>query len=167
MNDDEKEDDDDKNIEDTSTKEKSESKPKLLEQKRNDSLDKQVTDKHVHDKTSVKKEKSENDDEGEYIQTLGASERPNESFFASNLENLTTNNSTTRDEVEKDLAKFKEHIEQSLNDGAVDMMEQDALKLWLEYESITCQLSKELCEQLRLILEPTVCSKLKGLNKLK
>lgn len=94
----------------------------------------------------------------DYVATMGASN--NESFFASNLEEfkrepLTT---TTRDEVEKDLAKFKEIC---LNEQP-GLIESECLKLWLEYESITSQLSKELCEQLRLILEPTVCSKLKG-----
>ena len=38
----------------------------------------------------------------------------------------------------------------------------EAFNLWHKYEILTEQFSKELCEQIRLILEPTKCSKLKG-----
>lgn len=84
--------------------------------------------------------------------------RPN-SFYAHSKENLIEY-SITRDEVESDLKKFRElKIDQAEFDGEVTA---ECLKLWQEYESLTQQMSKELCEQLRLILEPTVCSKLKG-----
>jgi midasin len=43
-----------------------------------------------------------------------------------------------------------------------DSITNESLHLWLEYEALTQQMSKELSEQLRLILEPTKCSKLKG-----
>ena len=82
-------------------------------------------------------------------------ERPNESLFVTIEQNLSIDN-INRDVVENDLAKYRER---SVDHEAID---DESLKLWLEYEAITQQLSRELCEQLRLILEPTICSKLKG-----
>lgn len=108
----------------------------------------------------------------ELVSTAGASQRA-ESFFATDLSKLKAEEAemssalvTSRDEVEKDLARFKEMCSQQLQQQeeqqSSGLLEHECLKLWLEYESITNQLSKELCEQLRLILEPTVCSKLRG-----
>ena len=39
--------------------------------------------------------------------------------------------------------------------------ERAAQEAWLQYETITMPLAQELCEQLRLVLEPTQASKLK------
>ncbi|KAF5200410.1 Midasin [Thalictrum thalictroides] len=41
-------------------------------------------------------------------------------------------------------------------------IEIDATKLWRRYEQITARLSQELAEQLRLVMEPTLASKLQG-----
>lgn len=147
----------------------SEENPKNKDDEKKNKLHNQAMNQQDDDDENIKKgskkdsKESQPEDRREnsaddYVSTMGASN--NESFFASNLdefkrEPLTT---TTRDEVEKDLAKFKEIC---LNEQP-GLIESECLKLWLEYESITSQLSKELCEQLRLILEPTVCSKLKG-----
>ncbi|KAG8189748.1 hypothetical protein JTE90_012923 [Oedothorax gibbosus] len=38
----------------------------------------------------------------------------------------------------------------------------NAIKLWGDYENLVSNLSQELCEQLRLVLEPTKMTKLKG-----
>ena len=146
----------------------SEENPKNKDDEKKNKLHNQSMNQNDDDDENMKKgskkdSKEQPEDRREnsaddYVATMGASN--NESFFASNLEEfkrepLTT---TTRDEVEKDRAKFKEIC---LNEQP-GLIESECLKLWLEYESITSQLSKELCEQLRLILEPTVCSKLKG-----
>lgn len=135
-------------------------KPKLLEH-----LDKEKSaNKTDNKKASSNQDESQKLDdensEADFVKTHGPSTRPNESFFDTNIESLKLASGTaaSRDEVEKDLIKFKQAIGQS---NLVDLTG-ESLKLWLEYESITQQLSKELCEQLRLILEPTVCSKLKG-----
>ncbi len=81
-----------------------------------------------------------------------------DSFFVCLKENLL-GYTTTREEVELNLASFRELDSSADNEVEVSLA---SLKLWQDYESLTQQMSKELCEQLRLILEPTVCSKLKG-----
>lgn len=136
-------------------------------------------------KSSAKKSTNKNEENtepkretnpDELVSTAGASQRA-ESFFATDLSKLKAEEAaemavsvTSRDEVEKDLARFKEMCsqrqlqQQQHEQQPSGLLEHECLKLWLEYESITNQLSKELCEQLRLILEPTVCSKLRGRN---
>ncbi len=37
-----------------------------------------------------------------------------------------------------------------------------AERLWRGYEMLTAPLAQELCEQLRLILEPTLCTQMRG-----
>ncbi|KAJ3057055.1 AAA ATPase midasin [Rhizophlyctis rosea] len=59
---------------------------------------------------------------------------------------------TLRQELEQSLAEWRE------NGGTL----QHAQELWRQYGVITRNLSFELCEQLRLILEPTLATKLKG-----
>ena len=39
--------------------------------------------------------------------------------------------------------------------------ESDAMQLWLNYEKLTSGLAQQLCEQLRLVLEPTLASKMR------
>ena len=93
------------------------------------------------------------------MSTLGVEGRPLDSFFNASIEKFEF--TKTRDELELELSKFREadNYTQIL---ASDALTSDSIKLWLDYVAITQQLSKELCEQLRLILEPTVSSKLKG-----
>ena len=84
-----------------------------------------------------------------------------DSFYACHKDNLLEY-TRTREEVEANLKHFRD---MSLIAGAENdevAVTGESLRLWQDYESLTQQMSKELCEQLRLILEPTVCSKLKG-----
>lgn len=39
--------------------------------------------------------------------------------------------------------------------------EKEAMTLWLNYEKLTSGLAQQLCEQLRLVLEPTLASKMR------
>jgi midasin (ATPase involved in ribosome maturation) len=82
------------------------------------------------------------------------------SIYLSSIDNLL-NYTDCREIVEKNLEKFRQLIksEQQLS---TDLISQESHELWQDYELLTQQMSKELCEQLRLILEPTICSKLKG-----
>lgn len=82
---------------------------------------------------------------------------PRDSFFGCQKENLLSY-TKNRDEVMDNLKKYRELNEET---DQIDLTT-ESLNLWHDYESLTQQMSKELCEQLRLILEPTVCSKLKG-----
>ena len=63
-----------------------------------------------------------------------------------------------RAEAEKDLQMFRED-----KDNALSEMDEDAAEhLWRTLEDLTGSLSGELSEQLRLILEPTLASRLRG-----
>ncbi len=85
---------------------------------------------------------------------------PNEdknSTYVTSMENLSKY--ATRENVERNLEKFRQSIQSREESFTISKESQE---LWQDYESLTQQMSKELCEQLRLILEPTICSKLKG-----
>ena len=63
---------------------------------------------------------------------------------------------------------FRQELEEELhtwsqmdNQNAVGMTEPAAVEAWQKYEAVTAALSQELCEQLRLVLEPTQASKLR------
>uniref|UniRef100_A0A1D1XHG4 Midasin n=1 Tax=Anthurium amnicola TaxID=1678845 RepID=A0A1D1XHG4_9ARAE len=53
-------------------------------------------------------------------------------------------------------------IHQMEMDNASDGMKYDSIVDWKRYERLTMSLSQELCEQLRLVMEPTLASKLQG-----
>ena len=110
---------------------------------------------HEQSKEDVDKHEAELDDV-----EMKPDTREAESFYACSKEKLLSYG-TTREEVEVNLKNFREFI---LNQKDEEFVENslESLRLWQDYESLTQQMSKELCEQLRLILEPTVCSKLKG-----
>ena len=112
----------------------------------------------IDDEVNMKKDKIESSQE--FVSTSGVECRPTDSFFESSLSKLEIN--VTREQMEKELIIFRQHINENQSDVKLNEISSESIKLWLEYEAITQQLSKELCEQLRLILEPTVCSKLKG-----
>jgi len=44
--------------------------------------------------------------------------------------------------------------------------EREAATMWHKYQTLTSALSQQLCEQLRLILEPTQAAKLKSVQRL-
>lgn len=61
-----------------------------------------------------------------------------------------------RQELEERVADWNQASEE---DSSVDVSE--AAEAWEKYEAVTRTLSHDLCEQLRLILEPTQVAKLK------
>lgn len=61
-------------------------------------------------------------------------------------------------EIEEDAAQ----VEVQLRNWQADYSEEGAEHIWRLYESLTHDLSHALCEQLRLILEPTLATRLKG-----
>lgn len=162
-----KDDDDDKNnLKDEKEEDKDKKSLKRLQKdapSQDDESDESKSNRKKDQQHDPELKRETNSDD--YVPTSGVDQRA-ESFFASDTSKFKSEpleTTTTRDEVEKDLAKFKEmcQTDSSASSGSI---EHECMKLWLEYESITSQLSKELCEQLRLILEPTVCSKLKGIQ---
>lgn len=56
-----------------------------------------------------------------------------------------------REELDREMAEWREKG---------DMVH--AEKLWRGYEALTAPLAQDLCEQLRLILEPTLCTQMRG-----
>ena len=77
-----------------------------------------------------------------------------ESLFGTNIDRLKFNEA--RDTLKIELNSF---ICKQKN---IQVNNNESTNLWHKYEILTQQYSKELCEQIRLILEPTKCSKLKG-----
>lgn len=64
-----------------------------------------------------------------------------------------------RGEAEEALAAWQGASQLGLQDGELAAR---AGALWTRFESLTAPLASELCEQLRLILEPTLAAKLQG-----
>jgi len=66
-------------------------------------------------------------------------------------------------EPKKDYEELREELEKRMVEWRANKEDMDkAHQLWKDYELLTFDLSMELCEQLRLILEPTLATKLKG-----
>ncbi|XXG76315.1 hypothetical protein AAC387_Pa08g0684 [Persea americana] len=59
--------------------------------------------------------------------------------------------------IDQDLGKVK-----NIEEVSVDTEHDNAAAIWRRYELTTTRLSQELTEQLRLVMEPTVASKLQG-----
>jgi len=73
------------------------------------------------------------------------------------------NESHTRNIEADDEVPKSEHVELTLRQWKADgQPSEGAQNLWRLYESLTQDLSYALCEQLRLILEPTLATRLKG-----
>jgi midasin len=96
------------------------------------------------------------DVEGEKVLTYGA-QRPSDSVFHTQLNLLND------DEMFAPHEEDVEMIDPSLLAVAtVSKEDSGSMSQWHELERKTLPLSQELCEQLRLILEPTQASRLKG-----
>jgi len=60
-----------------------------------------------------------------------------------------------RKELEYDLTAW------SSSQKTQSMTDRDSMELWLKYEQLTSSLAMQLCEQLRLVIEPTLASKMR------
>jgi midasin len=133
-------------------------KPKKTDDKKNKKKNTNESNE-TEDVAKEIKEEMEPMSTDDFVTTLGVDSRPLESLYNTAIEKFEFKK--TREELELELKQFRE-TENFKFTNEPDLLTSDSIKLWLEYEALTQQLSKELCEQLRLILEPTVCSKLKG-----
>jgi len=61
-----------------------------------------------------------------------------------------------RKELEQDLTVW------STNQKTMSLTDRDSMELWLKYDRLTSSLAMQLCEQLRLVIEPTLASKMRG-----
>ncbi|KAM3579719.1 AAA ATPase midasin [Umbelopsis sp. WA50703] len=80
-------------------------------------------------------------------------------------ETLTTDGSVIAHEPmeEKDIENLREELENKVSQWRDQGRDENVSReLWQQYENITHDLALGLCEQLRLILEPTLATKLKG-----
>ncbi|XP_061171072.1 midasin-like [Saccostrea echinata] len=100
--------------------------------------------------------------EGVIMETLGASRGP-ESTIHTTLENLhleargsDLDMERLRSELEEQLSTFTNTVNHTAE------AEEAASEAWHRYEALTSTLSQELCEQLRLVLEPSQATKLRG-----
>lgn len=92
--------------------------------------------------------------EGDIVMTHGA-QRPADSYSHTNLEIL-------KEKTEASYVETSHEIIDLEVDSTTGGYGTGALVEWHDLESKTLSLSQELCEQLRLILEPTQAARLKG-----
>ncbi|XP_056015325.1 midasin-like isoform X2 [Ostrea edulis] len=100
--------------------------------------------------------------EGVVMETLGASRGP-ESTIHTTLENLHLESRGSDLDMEKLRSELEEQLSSFTNiDNPTPEAEMAASEAWHRYEALTSTLSQELCEQLRLVLEPSQATKLRG-----
>ena len=63
------------------------------------------------------------------------------------------------------MASLRKELEHDLTEWSSSQKNQsvtsrDAMELWLKYDRLTSSLAMQLCEQLRLVIEPTLASKM-------
>ncbi|KAK3098216.1 hypothetical protein FSP39_017284 [Pinctada imbricata] len=99
--------------------------------------------------------------EGDVIATMSVARKP-ESTIHTTLENLYLDSKS-----EVNIEKLRAELEEQLTtfthkDNISQEAEHSAAEAWHKYEALTSALSQELCEQLRLVLEPSQATKLRG-----
>lgn len=77
------------------------------------------------------------------------------SFISEEMRRISASSMKDDDENEDELGKFHKF------EASAEKRDEAAL-VWRKYESLTTRLSQELAEQLRLVMEPTLASKLQG-----
>ncbi|XP_071480621.1 midasin-like [Diadema antillarum] len=95
----------------------------------------------------------------------GDRERPTESTIHTAVEHLGPHLPDVvldPEEVERLRREMEEQLALIGSKESGDGEELEAQKMWQSYESVTSALARDLCEQLRLVLEPTQASKLRG-----
>lgn len=78
------------------------------------------------------------------------------SAFSSLLQDRDAYIHSLRKELEDRLTELPTVLSQKENPGNFDY-----IGMWMKYDQLTSNLSMQLCEQLRLVIEPTQASKMK------
>ncbi|XP_048240547.1 midasin-like [Haliotis rufescens] len=100
--------------------------------------------------------------EGEKVLTMGAARGP-ESTIHTVLEHLHLEAGLGELDEEKLRAELEENIAAWSHLQAATPQEQAAAaEAWQQYDALTASLAQDLCEQLRLVLEPSQATKLRG-----
>ncbi|GFO05689.1 midasin, partial [Plakobranchus ocellatus] len=127
------------------------------------SNDQDSEEKGIESDNSRKVEETEKVEvDGERVLTHTVEHRP-ESTIHTVLENLYLDPMVLDGDVEEIRSELEQKVaiwSHSGEEGAD--LARAASEAWQKYQAITCSLSQELCEQLRLILEPSLATKLKG-----
>ncbi|XP_055345106.1 midasin-like isoform X4 [Paramacrobiotus metropolitanus] len=101
--------------------------------------------------------------EGEFVRTADT-DQPEESFFHTQREYLQRHLLTEEEaeKLRKELAEQTSALLQPAQSVLSAEQRQTGMELWRKYEMLTAGLAYELCEQLRLVLEPTKKAKMRG-----
>ncbi|XP_051781409.1 midasin isoform X2 [Erpetoichthys calabaricus] len=101
--------------------------------------------------------------ESEYASADEKTARTTESLICTVMEHLMDTGELPETPPEKLREQLEEQLEAWQNQTPGSQEEEaTAADMWRQYQSLTSSLSQQLCEQLRLILEPTQAAKLKG-----
>ncbi|KAL5263839.1 hypothetical protein ACHWQZ_G005046 [Mnemiopsis leidyi] len=119
-----------------------------------DKVTDKLTNKQNREELSKESEKEEAGDSEDAVKDMCEIEDSRVSYFSTD-EAYKTSRPEVLEQIRSGL------MEVSLS-GRGDVTEKEATERWNQFESLTADLSQDLCEQLRLILEPTKAAKLKG-----
>ena len=114
------------------------------------------------------KAKNEEDVEMEDVQEIKDDVTPmDEEESGLKMNTISTTEKAEEDEDSQpksaqDILEMRTKVETLINQWRDRGQKQNGEELWKKYEYLTNDLAQELCEQLRLILEPTLATKLKG-----
>jgi len=137
-----------------------------------------IAELHQRDSDNEEEGEEESSDNKKDVRTEKSNDRDNEAENDLENDKVTKTEEENREdeeedeeysdidvdrEPEKDYEELREELEKKMVEWRANKDDMDkAHQLWKDYELLTFDLSMELCEQLRLILEPTLATKLKG-----
>ncbi|XP_052133380.1 midasin [Frankliniella occidentalis] len=99
--------------------------------------------------------------EGEKVDTLSAARAP-ETTFHTQFENLIVPSIVTIGEVTEQSEAIRKDLQDQLSSWNMEYAGEEASKAWQSLSSLTNPLARDLSEQLRLVLEPTQATRMKG-----
>ncbi|KAF6211344.1 hypothetical protein GE061_011856, partial [Apolygus lucorum] len=99
--------------------------------------------------------------EGEVVPTMSVPRGP-ESTYHTRMDELTSDDDQFLLLSEKDVFRLRQELQEQLATWSQPPAQNEATEAWEKLSSVTSGLSRDLSEQLRLVLEPTTASGLKG-----
>ncbi|KAL9652452.1 hypothetical protein ABK040_000025 [Willaertia magna] len=170
-------DDDEEEVEDENQEQKKKEEEKFGNEEKDNEEGNQESDsrpKNVSSKLDKKIELPEDEDENMEDLKFEQQEKKGE-FVKTNFEStIHTRQDFDEDAMEEEpeqpkpltmeeIKAMREELEKTLADWRnSEENVQKSKEVWKQFDILTSSLSQELCEQLRLILEPTLATKLKG-----
>ncbi|XP_076336290.1 midasin isoform X2 [Tachypleus tridentatus] len=99
---------------------------------------------------------------GEVVPTHGASRGPDSTIHSNYDLWSSLNHSSTLDQLREELETKLTTLSTSVFEDRSECFLQEAQEVWEHCEKVVAPLVQELCEQIRLVLEPTKAAKMKG-----